>query len=263
MERILGQLRRLHGARKIIADSPARATKATAGAKNNRGSVMEISVGLAEKLSVWANVALVISLIAGVVSTFLIVVTGNVKEAALNGTVGAMNAALIVTKNEAAKANLRAETLHRSNLEMQTRLVDAERALESEKLERLNLQASIAPRHLSIEQRQRLIDSLIAAPQPLSINLQLIGDEEAGHYGQQMMECFAAAKINGRPDRSGMIAPPPYGIIITMRENDNKALAIKVAFEAAKIKASYSIGNTGEFDAIVLVGLRPLGIPEH
>ncbi len=60
-------------------------------------------------------------------------------------------------------------------------------------------------------------------------------------------------------NRIGMMAPPPYGVSLTLRNGSPKSLAIKAAFESAQIPVTSSFADIGTFDAKVLVGLRPLG----
>jgi len=223
---------------------------------------MGMSVALAETLSGVANVALVISLLIGVAATYVIVVTGGVKESGLKGAVGMANAAAAKAQVDAAKANERAEALHQENLKTQTRLVAAERELEAERLHRLELEASVAPRILSPKQSEKLIAVLAASPRPLSIHLNFIGDEEANKYALAIAKALETAKVRGRADGIGMIVPPPYGVAITLKANDPQGAAIRAAFEGAQIPAIFSVGETGGFDAVILVGLRPLG-PNH
>jgi hypothetical protein len=153
---------------------------------------------------------------------------------------------------DTASANERTEVLRQSNLEVQ-------RELEKERVERLLLEASIAPRRLSNHQRSSFISALRAAPQPLTIEFTVIGDQEAALYGDAIGAALEAAKVQGKMNRIGMMVPPPYGVLLTLRNGSPKSLAIKAAFEIAQIPVTSSFADIGTFDAKVLVGLRPIG----
>jgi hypothetical protein len=216
-----------------------------------------------------ANLALVVSLAVGAASTVLVVWMGGVKESYLKLDVAAASAVGDTAKRDAAQAhaaaasaNERAESIHQANLETQSRLVATERQLEAERTERLRLEASVAPRMLSDEQAAVLITKLKKIPRPVTVFLTFLGDEEANRYAQMIDGALNAAQVQRRTSGVGMIAPPPYGLQITLGADNPKAGAIRAAFEAAHIPASFSVGSTGEFDARILVGLRPLG-PNH
>ncbi len=151
----------------------------------------------------------------------------------------------------AGKANESAEILKKGNIELQT-------TLERERSARLKLEAQIAPRSLSESQRAALIKALIAAPQPFIIDITLIGDREAEMYGEQLLSALQEAKVQGQTNKIGMIAPPRYGIQITLQPNSTKSLSFKNALEKASIPAIFSFGNTGQFDAQILIGLKPM-----
>lgn len=70
---------------------------------------------------------------------------------------------------------------------------------------------------------------------------------------------FEEAKLKGKLDGVGMMVPISYGIIITLKPHDVTAAGLKAAFQKAKITASFQEGDPGEFDAYIIVGLRPLG----
>jgi hypothetical protein len=160
-----------------------------------------------------------------------------------------------VANESAAKANERAELLRQSNLEVQ-------RQLEKERIERLRLEASIAPRRLSDGQRSVLISALRAAPQKLQIDFEVIGDQEATAFGESILSALNEAGVQGSANRIGMNAIPVYGVVLTLSEGNQKSLSIRTAFEKAKIPAVVTFSNVGRFDAKILVGLRPLGSPQ-
>jgi hypothetical protein len=205
-----------------------------------------------------ANIALVLGLVIGVLATALIVWMGNVKEEYLKLNVGAANAAAEKARADAANANEqaaganeRAANVEKHNLELQT-------TLERERSARLKLEAQIAPRSLATAQREALGKALSSAPKPLTVELMLLGDQEAGMYGEQILSALQDAKIQVKPFKVGVYTPPPYGIQITLQANSAKSLSIKNAFEKANVPATFSFENTGQFDAKILVGLKPI-----
>jgi hypothetical protein len=87
----------------------------------------------------WANIALICSLVAGVISTVLIVWTGNAKEAYLRSDV-------VSATERATNAD--------------TRAAEATAKAEAERLARVEIEARIAPRRLDDVQQRAIADSL-------------------------------------------------------------------------------------------------------
>jgi hypothetical protein len=85
-----GGLFRARNKRKIRVPMPARTATATSGANRSKESGMGMSRAWAEWLSYWGNWALVFALVLGVLSTFAVVIGGNVKEAFLNSDLALM-----------------------------------------------------------------------------------------------------------------------------------------------------------------------------
>ena len=205
-----------------------------------------------------ANIVLLVGLVIGIIATFLIVWMGNVKEEYLNIDVAATNVVAEKAKADAANAyvqaadaNERTANIEEHNLELQT-------ILERERSARLKLEAQIAPRSLATAQREALDKALSSAPKPLTVKLILLGDQEAKMYGEQILSILQGAKIQVNINRAGIYVPPPYNIQITLQKNSAKSLSIKNAFEKANIPATFLFGNTGQFDAQILVGLKPI-----
>ena len=205
-----------------------------------------------------ANIALLVGLAIGVIATILVIWMGNVKEEYLKRDVGATNAIAekaradaAIANAQAADANERTANTEKHNLELQT-------TLERERSARLKLEAQIAPRSLATAQREALDKALSSAPKPLTVKLILLGDQEARMYGEQILSILQGAKIQVNINEAGIYAPPPYNIQITLQTNSAKSLSIKNAFEKANIPATFSFDNTGQFDAQILVGLKPI-----
>ncbi|GAH40766.1 unnamed protein product, partial [marine sediment metagenome] len=75
---------------------------------------------------------------------------------------------------------------------------------------------------------------------------------------EQILSILQGAKIQVNINKAGIYAPPPYNIQITLQTNSIKSLSIKNAFEKANIPATFSFDSTGQFDAQILVGLKPI-----
>ncbi len=205
-----------------------------------------------------ANIALLVGLIIGVVATVFIIWMGNVKEEYLKREVGSANAVAEKARADAANANKQAAhasertaNVEKHNLELQT-------TLERERSARLKLEAQIAPRSLATAQQAALFKALNSAQKPLAVELILLGDQEAGMYGEQILAVLKRSKIQVTINEIGMYTPPPYNIQITLQKNSEKSLSIKNAFEKASVPSTYSFENTGQFDAKILVGLKPI-----
>jgi hypothetical protein len=78
-----------------------------------------MSLPWAEFISFWSNWFLVGALVIGVIATYGIVVSGNVKEAALKRDLATAGATAETARAEAAKANERAQQLRADNLALQ------------------------------------------------------------------------------------------------------------------------------------------------
>jgi hypothetical protein len=222
-------------------------------------SVFDISQPLADALSGWSNVALTVGAFLVLVGTIGVFWTGGIRERYADERISkneaetaTAKATAAVANESAANANERTEVLRQSNIEVQ-------RQLEKERIERLRLEASIVPRRLSDNQRSSFISALLAAPQPLLIDFTVIGDQEAAAFGEAIGAALEAARVQGKMNRIGMMAPPVYGVLLTLRNGNQRSLAIKAAFEKAQIPAIISFADIVTFDAKILVGLRPLG----
>jgi len=118
-----------------------------------KGQAMEMSIEFAEKVFNWANMAFVSSLVVGVVATVLIILTANVKEAGLKRELSAAKVEVGNATVDVAKANERA--------------AEANLKAETERIERLKLEARLAPRNLTLAQQARIREHVKQfAPQP-------------------------------------------------------------------------------------------------
>ena len=125
-----------------------------------------------------ANIALIFSLIVGVVATFIIVRTAHIKEAGLKRDLADSLARGEAAKAEAARANERA-----AQLENET----AKATLEQERLK-----AIVQWRSLTEPQGIAMAETLLAAHGTVTIAY-LLNDPEAMWFGMTIEKMFAAA----------------------------------------------------------------------
>jgi hypothetical protein len=125
------------------------------------GTGKKMSLGWAEFLSYWSNWALLFALLVGLVATFAVVVSSNVKE-------GYFKLAI-------ADANTRAS--------------DAAATAESEKIARIKLEAQFAWRRIDDEQKKVMISELSKSPQSVFI-IWVTGDPEAMLLAWQLINIF-------------------------------------------------------------------------
>lgn len=164
----------------IIPPTPA--TTVTAIAPKDTHASVWPSESAASRAYDVASFGLIAGLAIGVVSTVLIVWMGNVKETYLRLSLSAATAGAADASNRAASADKAAAEAN-------------ERAAKAE-LETARIKASIAPRFLSGEQREKLIAAIRGK---LSVDVRvenLSTDVEAYPYAQQFLEALKAAGVS-------------------------------------------------------------------
>lgn len=130
----------------------------------------------------FANSALLLSLAIGVIASFVIVQTGNIKEeswgqerARSAERMAGLETEAAIARNDAAQAN---------------------EAAEREHLERVRLEAKLAPRRLSGEQSSKLAAVLLHdSPLPIAIVSRLL-DVESNDFANDLGKAFSDAKWN-------------------------------------------------------------------
>ncbi len=207
-------------------------------------SFFDISLPTANKLYAWGWKASLFGASITLIGVILLMWSTRVRDHDFESQIGQLNVS-------ASKANERTAILEKSNLELQT-------ILERERIARLKLEAQIAPRSLASSQHDALVKALTAVSQPFIISITLIGDREAEMYGKQVVSSLQEANAQVQINHIGIISPPRYGIQITLQANSTKSLSFKNAFEQANIPIIYSFGDTGKFDAIIFIGLKPI-----
>lgn len=134
-----------------------------------------------------ANTCLVLSLIVGVVSTFAIVQSGKIRDAALTQKLADANRAAGDANRLAADANKEAEILKQNNVKLELQL-------EQERIKRLELEKRVEPRHLSDEQKSFLVSKLRTSSWKVA-EIIWVGDGEPEFYARDLGSAFELAGI--------------------------------------------------------------------
>src|ERR1700730_14302611 len=89
-------------------ETPPNATAATPGNRNRKAFGISMSLSWAEFISFWSNWILIGALVIGVIATYGIVVSGNVKESAANKEIARLSSEAEASRAAIADANARA-----------------------------------------------------------------------------------------------------------------------------------------------------------
>jgi len=211
---------------------PERAAKTTAGNNTRSGIGMGMSLPSAEFISFWANWLLVGALVVGVIATWGIVVSGNVKETALKRDLGEAVA-------RASEANAR--------------------ALQAE----LELVKYRVGRSLGEEQKRQMEEVLKSAPKgPVIIKPNFLSPEPT-RYGNELSEVFNKSGFSNVGDKPlSVVSTNLPGLFLVIRDKEHippQATAIMGAFHAANIPIT---AHEEEYvpdvnTVVILVGERP------
>ena len=145
----------------------------------------------AEFLSYWFNWILVGALVLGVVATYFIVISGNVKESALKRELAAANITAENAKATAAAANERTAALENETARLTASNLELTTNLERERAARAQIEAGLASRHVSAEQRTALISALKGVK--MSVLLSQYNDPEASSYAEEVRSALIDA----------------------------------------------------------------------
>jgi len=220
------------------------------GKKNKRGFGMVMSAEFAERIFSWANWFLLGALVVGLIATYTIVVSGNIKEAYL--------------KREIAEAGQRAA-------EADARAAEADRKTEEERLERLKLEAKIAPRRLNADQQH----AITAALKPFSGRKVMVKsyaqDVEAAILGKQIIESLKFANIEVSDNTLSVSSFRSIALAVHVTGNDETLVAtlldalssvgnLYVTPEPPPATAGIAMGggNESAMAAVIFVGSKPI-----
>lgn len=164
----------------------------------------------ADAINTWANFALIVSLVVGVIATYAVVVTGNIKEARL--------------KRELAASVERTAQLEKEATEA--------------KLALAKLQDRLAPRRLTTAQARILGEEIRGLVMNIEISV-LAHDPEAQAYADQLIEAMNASRsVNGN-----VTATIFTGAVVGLRMSQTKtpeARRLESALRKAQIPFTFS-----------------------
>jgi len=170
----------------------------------------------AESVHIWANGLLIISLIVGVVATYAIVVSGNIKEKKF--------------KAELSQANGRAAEANQKAAELNERAASLEKEAATARLELEKLKKKQAPWTLSKNQISRLKDLLMRAPKgAIEVRYIISEAERAGKFAKTLAIIFKQCGYDVYPE-IGMFSntsdPPPVGLFLIFRSEQDRERAL-------------------------------------
>jgi hypothetical protein len=130
------------------------------------------------------------------------------------------------------------------------RAAEANRTAEGERLARVKLEAQLAGRRLTDEQKAKLASALAAMRSQLpSITVMRLGDKEAHEYATDFIRVIHGVGIPVSIEDIGNILPPRYGIESTSD--------LRTSFEKAELKLTRVFGeNEGYPSPRILIGLK-------
>lgn len=184
---------------------------------------------LAEAVSLWSNWLLVVALVVGALSTLGVVVSANVKERYWQSD--REQAAERVSANEAETARAR-----ESAAQADARAAEANAKAETERVARLELEARLAPRSLTIGQQQALIDAIRPfAPQAFEF-VSFQDDLEVVGLVQTLVRTLVTAGWVGRPATGFLMAAPV--VAVSIEYSPDKAIQFAPAASALALALS-------------------------
>lgn len=205
---------------------------------------MRMSPETAETVAFWSNWFFLASLVIGIIATFLLIVSGGVKEANL--------------KRELA--NSREKT---AALELE--VVRAKQRLQKESHERLMLQMQLSPRVLSAVALESLGDAVRAFSGDSVAIETYVHDAEAANLAGQLIDCLRAGGLQVSDEiasrhETGRLA---VGVIVGGRNESLAKLIAATLASAAHLDVAYDPEQSDKQDqsapgVLILVGVRPV-----
>ena len=209
-------------------------TSAIADSGNQEGKMWP-SEEWASKIADWANIALIGSLAAGVISTVLVVWMGNVKEAYLRLSLSRNEVITAGLEKQAADAKAAQQRVETDLSKQRERTAIAERSL-------LELQEKVRPRRLSEEQKQTLV-KLLSSEVPIEPRVFCAMDAPDGQvFKDDFVDVFRRLGWTISPNNTGrqIYSSHLTGILIVVKDANNippQSRALHDALRAIGINA--------------------------
>jgi hypothetical protein len=214
----------------------------------------------------WANWILIGALLVGVAATYAIVVSGNLKEAALRREVAAAGAVAETAKANAAAAAERATVLETEAAQAKERGAALENEAAQARLEQEQLKAHLAWRAILPVEAAKLEKAL--SDHPGKINLQwTANDTEAQYLAIQIENIFAKAHWQTQILAISLTGAVAFGIRIPDSSSPDTEI-VRDAFRSAAIPftttppppmqvGTMAFGGTMKDAPLVFVGTKP------
>jgi hypothetical protein len=186
-----------------------------------------------DAVSAVANWSLLASLVVGVIATYAIVITSNIKEDRLKQR-------LAIAAKEAALTNERAAILTKEAAEART--------------EQERLKQSMAWRRLSKEQHDSLVSSLTGQGIETIGLLVLNSDPESTQYASDIQVALKAASIKVKRITSLAASGNDFGLYIGSPEDSKEFKAVAQAFGNAKVSMRFAAARK---ELEIIVGPKP------
>lgn len=150
--------------------------------------------------------------------------------------------------------------IHANELEQLAKdTAEANQKTEAEKVERLRLEAEIAPRRISYDQHEWIVLSLKNHPMKIILS-RVQGDPEAAIFAGDIQRTFEDAGIT--PELIPT-AEPAWGLrIIPLKDwPDDDAITLSVAFELGNIPSTIAEPAPNAVALTLIVGSKPPAFP--
>jgi len=189
-----------------------------------------------------ASFALLLSLAVGVISSAIIVYTGNIKEKRFKQELSQNSIELGETMLELGNTKLEVE---------QAKLETAKnnKIAKTAELELEKLRIKLRNRSLTAKQCEIIVSSLSKFSGKLQISIKFATDDESSEYAEQIISVLKDSGIVIKKVLKSFTWSPQYGIIIS---NDPEFSIIKNAFKKAKIDFT-----TADIDFGIFIGSKP------
>ena len=242
----------------------------------------------ADNVNSWANGLLVASLIFGVIATYAIVVSGNIKEKVLRQELSKANTDAEKAKFDAATAsekaadtNKRAQEIERDNLKLKADLENTIIEADSEKLKLAKMQIDVAdarrkqaeaeksleqfrqriqPRLMTTDQQNHFTKLLNGAKGTIDI-VSMLGDAESYSFASQIDATLKANGWQTRGVNQAVFTGKPVGLILGVHSAETApqyAVVLQQAFSIIGFPASGEISADLPAQTVkLIVGTKP------
>lgn len=222
--------------------------------------MLDLSLPAANVLFGLSNVALILGTVLVLIGTIGVFWTTGIRDRYADERVSTNEVRTALANESAAKANERASALAKET--------------EHERLERLKLEAEIAPRRVTREQREAIATALSRFAGRSVTVTSYSQDAESAILTKQLIEALQAAGLKVADGTASLmqmggfsmgvhVAGPNRDLVMALRESLSQAAHLAVAPESPSQLVPHPAGivsgppNPVAADASILVGIKP------